>query len=252
MIELKSRSDMDAIHENGRIICSLFDILENWLEEGMSTWDINSFCEDYIIRHGGNPSCKGFEGYPAGTCISVNEQVIHGIPSKSKIIRHGDIVSIDIVVDRKGNHFADSTRTFVIGTIPPRTAELVETTRRCLDAGIEAASQKGARLRDIGKAVFDLANAHGFGVVRDYCGHGVGFSLHEDPSVPNYVSHYTQNILLRPGLVLAIEPMINMGTHRINVMRDGWTVVTADRKPAAHFEHTIGVTENGVEILTVL
>lgn len=252
MIELKTKGDMDAIQENGRIICSLFDKLETWLEPGMSTWDINQFCEDYITHRGANPSSKGFEGYPAGTCISVNEQVIHGIPSKNKIIRLGDIVSIDIVVDKGGNYFADSTRTFVMGQVAERTALLVKTTQECLDLAIEAAGRKGARMNDISNAVFSHANQFGFGVVRDFCGHGVGFALHENPDVPNFVSPYHPNLRLREGMVLAIEPMINMGTHRIDVMKDQWTVVTADRKPSAHFEHTIGITDEGIRVLTVM
>lgn len=252
MIELKSLDDMEKIHENGRILCSLFDTLETWLEPGMSTYDINQFCENYITSRGAYPSCKGFEGYPAGTCISVNEQVIHGIPHREKIIRLGDIVSIDIVVDKKGNYFADSTRTFVLGDVPPRTALLVRTTRECLDRAIEVAGKPGVRMNDISAAVFDHANNNGFGVVRDYCGHGVGFAIHEDPNVPNFVSPFAQNLKIREGMVLAIEPMINMGTHKIINQKDGWTVVTADRKPSAHFEHTLGFTKNGVEVLTQL
>ncbi|MDD4006782.1 MAG: type I methionyl aminopeptidase [Sphaerochaetaceae bacterium] len=250
MIELKTQSDMDAIHENGRVLCSLFDRLETWMEPGMSTWDINQFCEDYITKAGCFPSCKGFEGYPAGTCISINEQVIHGIPHKEKIVRLGDIVSIDIVCDRKGNFFADSTRTYIMGEVPDRTRLLVRTTKECLDLAIEAAAKPGARMNDVSGAVFEHANQNGFGVVRDYCGHGVGFGIHEDPNVPNFVSPFAQNLKLREGLVIAIEPMINMGTHKINTLHDGWTVVTADRKPSAHFEHTIGITKNGVEVLT--
>ncbi|MDY4889172.1 MAG: type I methionyl aminopeptidase [Sphaerochaetaceae bacterium] len=251
MIELKTQSDMDRIHENGIIIRTLFDELESWMEPGMSTWDVNQFCENYITQRGAFPSCKGFEGYPAGTCISINEQVIHGIPHKDKIIKLGDIVSIDIVVDKKGNYFADSTRTFVMGDIPEKTALLVNTTRECLDLGIRAAEKPGARMNDISSAVFEHANAQHFGVVRDFCGHGVGFGIHEDPNVPNFVSPYASNMKLREGMVLAIEPMINMGTHKIKVLRDGWTVLTADRKPSAHFEHTIGITKNGLEILTI-
>lgn len=250
MVELKTAEDMRRIAENGAVIRTLFDRLESWIEPGMSTLDIDRFCEDWITSRGCNPSSKGFEGFPGAVCVSVNEVVIHGIPSRRRIVREGDIVGVDVVVDRKGQHYADSTRTFKIGAVSPEKALLVKTTQECLELAIEAAGRPGARLMDISRAVYNHATGHGYGVVRDYCGHGVGYSLHEDPEVPNFVSRFDRNIRLREGLVLAIEPMINMGTFRVDVLGDGWTVVTADGKPSAHFEHTVGFTSEGVEVLT--
>lgn len=250
MISLKSSDDMKRIHDNGRILYQLFDKLETWLEPGMSTYDIDKFCEDFMVHHHVHPSCKGYCGYPAATCISVNDVVIHGIPSKNKIIKSGDIVSIDIVGDTRGNYFADTTRTFSIGELAPKTADLVRVTKECLELGIKAANTPGARIFDISRAVFNHATENGFSVVRDFCGHGVGHDIHEDPSVPNFIPRNEENIRLREGLVIAVEPMINMGSYKVKILRDGWTTITTDGKPSCHFEHTIGITKDGAIILT--
>ena len=177
--------------------------------------------------------------------------VIHGIPSKREILRNGDIVSVDICLEKNG-YVSDSTHTYEIGKVSPEVHQLNTVTEKCLYLGIEAASVPHARIHDISKAVFTHASKYGYGVVRDYTGHGVGFSIHEDPEVPNFVSLSMPNARLRPGLVIAIEPMINMGTYKVKTLPDGWGVKTIDGKPACHWEHTIAVTEDGIEIMTKL
>jgi methionyl aminopeptidase len=187
-------------------------------------------------------------GFPASACISVNEEIIHGIPGK-RVIKSGDLVSIDLGIIRNG-FFSDAAQTIAVGECAPRALELNDVTRKCLDLAIEQV-KPGNRIHDISRAVFRCAKQHGFEVVREYCGHGVGLSLHEEPQIPNYVS-VGPNPRLRKGMILAIEPMINMGTAQIQHLDDDWTVVTRDGKPSAHWEHTVLVTEDGVEILTAL
>ena len=184
--------------------------------------------------------------------MSPNEVVIHGIPSKKRILEDGDLVSVDLCITLDG-YVSDSTRTYEVGTVSPEKHKLNVVTKESLDLAIEAASKKNARVQDIGAAVFKhCTTENGYGTVRDYTGHGVGLSIHEDPEVPNYVSPLMPNPRLKVGMVIAIEPMINMGTWRIKTLKDGWTVVTADGKCACHWEHTVAITEGGLEVLTVL
>ena len=189
-------------------------------------------------------------GYPNATCISVNDTVIHGIPSKKIILKDGDIVSVDITLDLNG-FVSDSTHTYEIGTVSKEVHQLNVVTEKALYNAIDAAGKKGARLHDIAAAVEDTCKPYGYGIVRDYCGHGVGFSIHEDPPVFNYISLRNPNFKLREGLVIAIEPMINMGSWKIRDLDDGWTVKTLDGSIACHWEHTVAITENGVEIMTI-
>jgi methionine aminopeptidase, type I len=251
MIQLKTEKDIDGIRKSCKLLAALFAELDNFVKEGLSTKEIDKYCYDFAIAHKAYPSCLGYEGYPASTCISVNDTVIHGIPSKKEILHNGDIVSIDICLTLNG-YVSDSTHTYEIGKVSPEVHQLNTVTRKCLDLGIEAASKKGARIQDIGAAVSQYARKFGYGVVKDYCGHGVGFDVHEEPEVANYTSLSMPNPRLKPGMVIAIEPMINMGSFKVNTLRDGWTVKTIDGKPACHWEHTVAITENGLEVLTEL
>ncbi len=249
MIVLKTEEQIDGIRRSCHMLCNLLDSLNDVVKEGMSTKELDSYCHSWILKNGGKPACLHYEGFPAATCISVNEEVIHGIPKKNKIIKEGDLVSVDLCINLKG-YISDSARTYIVGKTSPQNEKLVRVTRECLDLGVEAAGQKGARILDIARAVYDHANKNGFGVNRDYTGHGVGLELHEDPEVPNYVSPLMANPRIREGMVFAIEPMIHAGTHKCVVLDDGWTVLTADGKNAAHFEHTVAITRNGLEVLT--
>jgi len=250
MITLKSPDQLKGIERSCRLLAQLLDTLDAFLEPGMTTAEIDAYCHDFIVRHNGRPAFLSYMGFPASACVSVNEEVIHGIPGKRKV-NVGDLVSIDLGIDLDG-YFSDSARTFIIGGSSTADNErLVRVTRECLSAGIAGARRPNARIHDISAPIYKLADANGFGVVRDYCGHGVGLALHEEPQIPNYVSPMSPNPRLRPGMVLAVEPMINLGTKNIRNLDDGWTVVTADGKPSAHFEHTIAITDRGVKILTV-
>ncbi|NCB02355.1 MAG: type I methionyl aminopeptidase, partial [Spirochaetia bacterium] len=198
----------------------------------------------------GIPAFLNYMGFPASCCISVNEEVIHGIPS-SRALLDGDIVSLDIGINLNG-YFSDAARTHLVGNnVAKEVQQLVKVTNESLMYGIEGANKKGARIHDISLPISRHAERFGYGVVRDYCGHGVGIAVHEEPQIPNYVNSFSANPRLREGMVLAIEPMINLGTKRVETLEDGWTVVTGDGKPSAHVEHTIAVTSNGVIILTL-
>lgn len=249
MITLKTADQIKYIRESCQLLAQLHNSLETFIEEGMTTLEIDKYSYDFITKHRGTPAFLNYMGFPASTCISINEEVIHGIPSK-RVIKKGDVVSLDIGINLNG-YFSDAARTHIIGE--PHDEEikkLVEVTEHSLYAGIEGSKKPNARIHDISAPIFTLANSHGFGVVRDYCGHGVGLAVHEDPQIPNYVGARAANPRLRVGMVLAIEPMINLGTKNVILLEDGWTVVTADGKPSAHFEHTIAVTEEGIQILT--
>lgn len=249
MILLKTEEQIDGIRNSCHMLCQLLDSLEGRIKPGMSTKDIDTYCYEWITGRNAKPACLHYEGFPATACISVNEEVIHGIPRRNKIIQDGDIVSVDICIDLKG-YISDSARTYQVGNVKPEVQKLVKVTRECLYRGIEAASAPHARIMDIGDAVYKHATKNGFSVLREYCGHGVGLDLHEDPEVPNYVCHFLPNPRIREGMVFAIEPMIHMGTKSMKLLDDDWTVVTADGKPAAHFEHTVAITHNGLEILS--
>lgn len=251
MIQLKTTHQIDLIRQSCKLLAQLFEALPSQVEEGKTTADIDKFCYDFITDNGGKPAFLNYQGYPGTACISLNDEVIHGIPSPKRRLKQGDLVSIDLGINLNG-YFSDSARTFIIGETTAEREALVRVTEESLYRGIEAAQKSGARIHDISSAIYTYATTHGFAVVRDYCGHGVGLALHEDPQVPNFVSPRGANPRLRPGMVLAIEPMINLGTKGVKVLRDGWTVVTIDGEPSAHFEHTIAVTPTGIEILTQL
>lgn len=250
MIVLKNDRQIDGIRKSCKYLAECLYSLDDFIKPGVTTWDIDKFCYDYIKKIGGIPSCLGYCGYPNSACVSPNEVVIHGIPSKKRFLNEGDIVSVDLCITLDG-YVSDSTRTYEVGKVSEAVHKLNTVTRESLYLGIEAAGKKHARIQDIGEAVFRKCSIeNGYGVVRDYTGHGVGLDLHEEPEVPNYVHRSMPNPRIVPGMVIAIEPMINMGTYRINQLNDGWTVVTADGKPACHWEHTVAVTSDGIEILT--
>lgn len=250
MIRLKTETQIAAIREACHLTAELMHNLSSYIQEGMSTFDIDQYCYQFIVSHKGIPAFLNYEGFPATACISVNEEIIHGIPSKKRIIKEGDLVDVDLGINMNG-HISDMSRTFVVGKTNDEYQKLCDVTEESLRLGIEAASMKGARIQDIGAAVYKHARKHGYGVVRDYCGHGVGLDVHEEPEIPNYTSSYLPNPRIREGMVLAIEPMINLGTHKVKLLTNDWTVVTADGLPSAHFEDTVAITKHGLEVLTV-
>ena len=247
MIHVKSEKEIDLIRESCKIVRDTLDFVGSKIQAGMSTREVDELVERYIRASGANPSCLGYGGFPASACISVNEMVVHGIPDE-RILKDGDIVSVDVVVDKKHYH-GDACRTFCIGAVAPEVKQLVKVTEECFFKAIEGL-RAGSALFDIGYAVQQHAEAHGYGVIRSYTGHGIGREMHEDPSVPNYGKKGT-GLRLRAGTVLCIEPMIAMGDWRVRLLKDGWGAVTMDGKPAAHYENTIVIREDGVEILTL-
>ena len=247
MIHVKSEKEIDLLREPCKIVRDTLDFVGAKIQAGMSTKEVDELVERYIRASGANPSCLGYGGFPASACISVNDMVVHGIPDE-RILKDGDIVSVDVVADKKGYH-GDACRTFCIGAVAPEVRQLVKVTEECFFKAIEGL-RAGSALFDIGYAVQQHAEAHGYGVIRSYTGHGIGREMHEDPSVPNYGKKGT-GLRLRAGTVLCIEPMIAMGDWRVRLLRDGWGAVTMDGKPAAHYENTVVIREDGVEILTL-
>lgn len=248
MIKLKNENDIKKLRESGRILAETFQEIKKYIEPGITTIEIDRIAENFLISKKVKPAFKGYMGYPASICVSVNEEVIHGIPCK-RILKNGDIISLDFGVNLNG-YISDSAVTFPVGTISDADKKLMEVTQQCLYLGIEQAIAKN-RVSSISKAVFTHAKKNNYGVVRDFCGHGVGFSLHEEPQIPNYINS-GPNPRLKKGMVIAIEPMINIGTDNVYTLEDGWTVKTGDNLNSAHFEHTIAVYEDHAEILTTL
>ena len=230
-----------------RIVAEILLALRENIRDGITTADVDRMAEELTLKKKAKPAFKGYRGFPASICISVNEEVVHGIPSPKRILKTGDVVGLDFGVIYDG-YFGDSAMTVPVGQITPELERLVKITEQCLYKGIEQAVP-GNFISDISAAVQRLADANNYGIVREFCGHGIGRALHEDPPVLNYVQH-GKGPKIKPGFVLAIEPMINLGTEKVRVLDDGWTVITADGKPSAHFEHTIAVTRDGPVILT--
>ncbi len=249
MIKLKNKKEIEKIRLSGRILAETFELIKENLKPGMTTKDIDIIAYNYIVKCKARPAFKGYMGYPASICISVNDEVIHGIPSNDRLINEGDIVSLDLGVDFEG-FISDSAITIPVADTNDRAKLLLKVTEECLYSGISMAIN-GNRISDISRAVFVHAKKHGFGIVRDYCGHGVGFNLHEEPQIPNYINN-GPNPRLKNGMVLAIEPMINLGGDDVIVMNDKWTVKTADKSLSAHFEHTVAVLDDKPLILTSL
>ena len=248
MIRLKNENDIKNIRESGRILAETFEELKKHIEPGITTLDIDKMAENYIKSRKAIAAFKGYMGYPASICISVNEEIIHGIPGK-KILKEGDIISLDLGIDLKG-YISDSALTLPVGNISDKDKKLLKVTEECLYLAIDQAVAKN-RISHISKAVFTHAKKYQYGVVRDFCGHGVGFSVHEEPQIPNYINS-GPNPRLKKGMVLAIEPMINLGVDEVYILEDGWTVKTADNMNSAHFEHTVAVFDDHAEILTAL
>lgn len=248
MVILKTARELAIMREAGRISQRALLLAGKAVEPGVSTFEIDQIVREYIEKQGAVPSFLGYGGFPASACISVNNVVIHGIPDKKQILKEGDIVSIDVGAKLNGYH-GDNAWTFPCGSVSKEAQALMDATKEALFEGIKNAVA-GNRVGDIGHAVQTYAEARSYSVVRDFVGHGVGAKLHEDPSVPNYGTP-GRGVRLLPGMVIAIEPMINQGTHKVRVLDDNWTTVTADGKLSAHFEHTIAVTSNGPVILTM-
>ncbi len=244
---MKSAREIEIMRRSGKITSSVLAMLMRTAKAGMTLREIDRLAEKGIRERGGFPTFKGYRGFPASICASLNDVVVHGIPGK-QVLRDGDILSIDIGTTFE-KYVSDSAATVAIGNVSVETKRLLRVTQECLMLGI-AAMQKGNRLSDIGHAVQRHAENHGYGVVRALVGHGVGRSMHEEPQVPNW-GNPGEGMVLRPGLVLAIEPMITEGTYEVNSLSDGWTIVTGDGKLAAHFEHTIALTNDGPRILTL-
>ena len=247
MIVLKTGRELKIMKEACRISAGALKVAGEAVEPGVTTEEIDRLAEQYILSQGAIPNFKHYEGYPATACISINNEVIHGIPSAKRKIKAGDIVSIDLGAKFDGYH-GDNAATFACGDVSDEAKRLMDATRESLYEGIRAAVP-GGRIGDIGHAVQRFIEARGFSVVRQFVGHGVGTNLHEAPEVPNFGTP-GRGVRLMPGMTIAIEPMVNMGTHRVKVLDDDWTTVTVDGKLAAHFEHTIAITSDGPVILT--
>jgi methionyl aminopeptidase len=247
MINLKSPREIERMKGASRIVAEILLELRAVVCEGMTTAEIDRLAHDATLKRKAKPAFKGYRGYPASICISINEEVVHGIPSPKRFLKSGDVVGLDfgVIYD---DYYGDSAYTVSIGVIPPEVQTLLQVTEQCLYKAIEAAVP-GNTLSDVSAAIEGLAKAHGYGIVREFCGHGIGRALHEDPPVMNYVQT-GKGPTIKPGLVIAIEPMINLGSEKVKILADGWTVVTLDGKPSAHYEHTIAITPEGPEILT--
>jgi methionyl aminopeptidase len=247
MVILKSQAEIKKIGDACRIVAEILAVLKTHLTIGMSTADIESFVDDAIRTKGAIAAFRGYMGYPSSVCISVNDQVIHGIPSRSARLKNGDIVGVDLGVLLDG-YYGDAAVTIPVGSIGPEAARLMEVTEKALFLGIEQAVP-GNRIGDISAAIQQHVEANGYSIVRSFVGHGIGRSLHEDPQVPNFgrQGHGTR---IKEGMTLAIEPMVNAGGHDVRVLEDGWTAVTTDGSLSAHFEHTIAVTKRAPKILT--
>lgn len=248
MITIKTPSEIALMSESGKLTRDVLELAGRSIRPGMTTKELDKIAHDFIRDNGAYPSFLGYGGYPASTCISINDMVVHGIPSDDIIIREGDIVSVDVGTILNGWQ-GDAARTFAVGEISEEKKKLVKVTEECFFKAVENL-KSGTPLGDIGYNVQTHAEANGFSVVRALVGHGIGREMHEDPSVPNYGKKGT-GIRLKAGMVIAIEPMINAGVYQVDFMSDGWGVKTRDRRPSAHYENTVAILEDGVEILTL-
>ena len=249
MISIKSASEIELMKIAGKIVGDTHKYLIPFIKEGITTKELDNLAEKYILSQGAKPNFKGYSGYPATACISINNEVIHGIPSKKRILKAGDIVSVDLGASIEGYN-GDNAATFAVGDISDEAKRLMDATRESLYEGIKAA-RAGGRIGDIGSAIQHYVEERGFSVVREFVGHGIGTKLHEAPEVPNYGTA-GKGIRLMPGMTIAIEPMINLGLPGVKTLSDGWTVETKDGLLSAHFEHTVAITSDGPQIMTVI
>lgn len=249
MVVLKTGRELSVMKEACRISAGALDLIGKAVEPGVTTAELDRIAEQYILKEGATPNFKNYQGYPATACISINHEVIHGIPKKNKVLRAGDIVSVDLGAKFGGYH-GDNAATFAVGDISADAKRLIDTTRESLYEGIKMA-RAGGRIGDISSAVQQYVEARGYSVVRDFVGHGIGTNLHEAPEVPNF-GNPGRGIRLLPGMTIAIEPMVNAGKPEVKVMPDGWTVLTKDGSLSAHFEHTVAITNEGPIIMTKL
>ena len=256
MVTIKSKKEIEYMRESCKIVAHMYNEIENQIKVGMTTWDIDQIAEKTIKKLGGIPAEKGYNigikgipPYPASTCISINDEVIHGIPSKNKVIKDGDIVSIDTVALKNGFH-GDAARTFMVGNVSKEAKRLVEVTKQAFFEGIKYA-KPGNRIGDVCHAIGEYVHSQGYSVVREFQGHGIGRQMHEDPGIPNY-GKAGKGIRLEPGMTLAIEPMVIQGKPNILELSDGWTIITEDGSLSAHYENTILITEKEPEILTII
>jgi len=247
MITIKSEREIELMRHAGMLVSKMHKFIKPYIKEGISTYELDKLCEDFIRENDAIPTCKGYEGFPAALCTSVNSVVVHGIPDKKTKLKNGDIITIDVVIGYKG-YQGDAAWTYAVGKINDEKKYLMEHTEKALYEGVKKV-KPGNRIGDISHAVEEYATSHNLGVVRELCGHGIGREMHEDPEVPNYGIENT-GPRLKPGMVICIEPMLTYGKRDIELLDDNWTVVTRDKKPAAHYEHTVLVTESGYEILT--
>lgn len=248
MIYIKSRKEIELMREAGRIVAQAHELIRDAIKPGVTTKELDQIAEKHILGKGAIPAFKGYGGFPANICASINHEVVHGIPGLKKL-KDGDIISIDIGAIYKG-YYGDAAKTHPVGNVSQKAQELIDVTRQSFYEGIEFA-KLGYRLSDISHAIQSYVEKHGFSVVRNYVGHGIGTNMHEEPQIPNY-GPPGKGPRLREGMALAIEPMINIGTYDVKVLSDGWTVVTLDGEYSAHYEHTIAITDAEPEILTKL
>jgi methionyl aminopeptidase len=248
MVIIKSPREIEQLKRSNAMVAEVFEKLRGMIVPGMTTKELDQVAEEYILLKGARPAFKGYRGFPATLCISINDEVVHGIPGQRRL-EEGDIVSLDVGVNYIG-YFGDAAITLPVGEVDPEAKRLLEVTKKALYIGIEKA-KAGNRLFDISYAIQSWVESNGFSVVRDFVGHGIGKELHEEPQIPNFGTPH-QGPRLEKGMVFALEPMVNEGTHEVRILSDGWTVVTADGKRSAHFEHTIAITDDGAEILSIL
>jgi len=248
LILIKSQREIELMREAGRILDLTRQLLEQQIKPGVSTLQLDALAEEHIRSLGAIPSFKGYHGFPGSICTSINEVVVHGIPSMKHILKEGDIITLDFGVNYKGYH-ADSATTYPVGQVSPEIKQLLEVTEKSLYIGLEQA-KPGNYISDISYAIESFVKPFGYGIVEEFTGHGIGRDLHEEPYVPNF-GKPKQGPVMKPGMTFCVEPMINLGTKRVKILSDNWTTVTSDRKPSAHFEHMIVITETGYEILTI-
>lgn len=246
MITIKSEKEIELMRHAGMLVSKMHKFIKPYIKEGITTKELDRLCEDFIRKNEGVPTCLGYEGYPATLCTSVNDEVVHGIPSNYKL-KNGDIITIDVVIGYKG-YQGDAAWTYAVGDISDEKKYLMEHTEKALYEGVKMV-KPGNRIGDISHAVEEYATAHDLGIVQELCGHGIGLDMHEAPDVPNFGKPGV-GPRLKEGMVICIEPMLNLGTRRIYMLDDGWTIKTLDGEPAAHYEHTVLVTKDGYEILT--